>query len=80
MPTSFSDAVLLYSRSGGERFVSEITQALHSGMIGTVEFKRLIAEALGEGFLENRTTSVLDSLRERPLPPFYACAVHYLTR
>ena len=38
-----------------------------SGMIWTVEFKRLIAKALCEGFLENRTTSVLGSLRERPL-------------
>ena len=36
------------------------------GMIWTVGFKRLIAEALCEGFLENRTTSVLGSLRERP--------------
>ena len=35
------------------------------GMIGTVEFKRLIAKALWEGFLENRTTSVLIGLIER---------------
>ena len=40
---------------------------LASGMIWTVEFERLIAEALCKGFLQNRTTSVLDSLRERPL-------------
>ena len=38
-----------------------------SGIIWIVRFKRLITEALCEGFVENRTTSVLGSLRERPL-------------
>ena len=67
MPTSFSD-VVFYSRPGGEGFVPEIPyRHFASGMIWTVEFKRLIAEALCEGFLENRTTSDLGSLRERPL-------------